>query len=206
MHPFIHHSVLAGSFRTGFTGRGGRIVGYEAYAPGVRALQDQLARLISAGPDVIYMPGYVNEVTLNVREIRKLGFNGPLLGGDGGEGARLPRTGAAAVENAFYTTHCSRDDPRPELQVYVKKHVAKYKTPPDPMAILAYDAVHVLLEAINRAGTTEGPAVQDALRGTDFLGVSGPIRFDPQRNPRKDGAIIEIRQGRPVFRGVSTRL
>jgi branched-chain amino acid transport system substrate-binding protein len=191
---------LSSSFKTAFTGRGGRIVGDEAHTPGATEFKDQLTRILSTQPDVLYLPGYFHEVALIAKEVRKLGFNGPLLGGDGWDSPRLTRAGGAAVDNGFYTTHCSRDNPSPAMQGYVKKHVAKYRTPPDALAILAYDAVYVLMDAIGRAGTTDGPAVQAALRRTDLQAVSGPIRFDPLRNPHKPGAVIEIRNGQQVWR------
>jgi ABC-type branched-subunit amino acid transport system substrate-binding protein len=60
----------------------------------------------------------------------------------------------------------------------------------------------VLFEAILRAGTTGGPALAAALAGTDHAGVSGRIRFDPQRNPVKSPLILEIRDGRRICRSV----
>jgi len=66
--------------------------------------------------------------------------------------------------------------------------------------------VWVLMDAIGRAGTTDGQAVQAALRGTDLLAVSGPIRFNSLREPQKPGVVIEIRKGQQVCRPMARPL
>ena len=35
---------------------------------------------------------------------------------------------------------------------------------------------------------------------TEFPAVSGPVRFDAQRNPHKPGVIMQIRNGRRIYR------
>lgn len=42
----------------------------------------------------------------------------------------------------------------------------------------SYDAVFVLKDAIERAGTLDGDALVEALKETDYMGVVGRIRFD----------------------------
>ena len=197
---------LAGSFKAAFAGRGGRIVAEEVRSPEAREYQERLARILAAGPDLVYLPEYAPQAAQAAKELRKLGFTGPLLGGDGWESDRLVRLGGEALENSFYTSHCFRDNPSPAVQDYVKKHLARYSSLPDAHAMLAYDAVWVLMDAIGRAGTTDGQAVQAALRGTDLLAVSGPIRFNSLREPQKPGVVIEIRKGQQVCRPMARPL
>ena len=190
---------LADCFQATFAARGGQ-TRFESHAPGARDFRAQVARLLVLKPDVLYLPGFVQEVALIAREARKQGYHGPLLGGDGWESARLSELGGAAVEQGFYTTHCSREDPHPRVQAYVQNFQARYQTLPDALSILAYDAACVLLDAISRAGAADGPAVQQALTRTDFQAVSGPVRFDAHRNPQKSATIMQIRNGRPIYR------
>lgn len=42
----------------------------------------------------------------------------------------------------------------------------------------AYDSVYIMAEAIERAGTTDGDAVAEALKDTDYEGVIGRVRFN----------------------------
>ena len=190
---------LADRFKTTFAARGGQVA-LEAYAPGAREFRPQVTRLLMARPEVLYLPGFVTEIALIAREARKQGYHGPILGGDGWESARLVELGGAAVEHGYYTTHCSREDPHPRVQAFVQNFQARYQTQPDALAILGYDAACVLLDAIARAGAADGPAIQEALMRTEFPAVSGPVRFDAQRNPHKPGVIMQIRNGRRIYR------
>jgi FMN phosphatase YigB (HAD superfamily) len=57
-----------------------------------------------------------------------------------------------------------------------------------------------LLDAIKRAGSTKGTAIRDALVKTDLNVVSGRVTFDANRNPVKSAVIIEIKNGKQVYK------
>jgi branched-chain amino acid transport system substrate-binding protein len=66
--------------------------------------------------------------------------------------------------------------------------------------VLGYDAMCLMAEAIQRAGTTNRIRIRDALAATrDFEGVSGRISFDANGDPVKPAVIMEIIDGQPRF-------
>ena len=68
------------------------------------------------------------------------------------------------------------------------------------MAILGYDALKPLADAITRAGGTDGAKIRDALAATkNFPGASGAITMDANRNAQKSLVILEIKDGRFDF-------
>ncbi|MHB1254765.1 MAG: ABC transporter substrate-binding protein, partial [Dethiobacteraceae bacterium] len=77
---------------------------------------------------------------------------------------------------------------------------AKFNAVPDALAALAYDAAYMLAQAIEEAGSVEGAAIRDALAAISFTGVSGTVVFDENRNPVKSAVIIEIRDGKQVYK------
>ena len=94
------------------------------------------------------------------------------------------------------------------MKKFVEGYKAKYRNPdgspktPDAMAILGYDAMRLLADAIKRAGSTDGPKIRDALAATkDFPGASGTITIDENRNAKKPIVILKIEGGQ--FRYVS---
>ncbi|HYD82700.1 MAG TPA: ABC transporter substrate-binding protein, partial [Opitutus sp.] len=63
-----------------------------------------------------------------------------------------------------------------------------------------YDAAYVLVDAIKRAGSTEGPAIRDALAATrNFAGVTGVTNINENRDASKPAAILEIKDGKLTF-------
>ena len=74
------------------------------------------------------------------------------------------------------------------------------RSPPPPLAALAYDAVWLIADALKRAGSAEPAALRDALAATkDFPGVTGIITMDEGRNPKKPGIVIRVQDGKFTY-------
>jgi len=191
---------LAENFRDAFIKLGGEIVGFEAHPTGATDFNAQLTKIIAAGPELLYLSDYYNDVGLICKQARALGYTGFFLGSDGWDSPVLVEVGGDAVEGGFFTNHFSKDDTRPEVQAFVKDYTAKFGAPPDALAALAYDAANLMFDAINRAKSTDGTAIRDALKVANFKAVSGTIKFDANRNPIKAAVIIENKGGQQTYK------
>ena len=68
------------------------------------------------------------------------------------------------------------------------------------MAALGYDSAMILADAMKRAGTTDGPALRDAIAATKgHPGITGLITIDAQRNASKPAVITGIVGGQFQF-------
>jgi branched-chain amino acid transport system substrate-binding protein len=125
----------------------------------------------------------------------------PLLGGDGWDAPELWPLAGDALNISYISTHYSVDDPSPAIQTFVQEYKQRYQNlVPDAHAALAYDATRVLANAIERAGSTEGSKIRDALAETrDFPGVTGVIRFDTDRNAVKPAVIMKLEDARYIY-------
>ena len=166
----------------------------------------QLTRIKNANPEAIFVPGYYTEAALIAKQARELGITVPLIGGDGWDSDKLVAVAGPAIDGCYFSNHYSPDEQRPEVQAFVNAYKAKYKNPdgspkvPDAMAILGYDAMKLMADAINRAGSTDGPKIRDALAATkNFPGAAGPITIDKDRNAQKTIVILKIENGQFKF-------
>ena len=188
---------LAKFFKDEFTKLGGTITVEQSYATGDTDFRAQLTSIRAAKPDVIYVPGYYQEVALIVRQGRQIGLKMPFVGCDGWANQALLDVGGKAVDGCYFTNHFSPDDEAPNVKNFVKKYREKYGSIPDTFGALGYDAARLLADAIKRAGTAESSAVRDALAKTaNFEGVTGRISFDSDRNASKPGLVVTIKDGR----------
>jgi branched-chain amino acid transport system substrate-binding protein len=180
---------------------GGEIVADEAYGEGDVDFKAQLTKIKNANPQAIYLPGYYTEAGLICRQARELGITVPLLGGDGWDSEKTFEIGRDAVTGCYFTNHYSPEEERPEVKKFVDSYKAKFGGKnPDAMAILGYDAMKLMADAMTRAGTTSGKAVRDALAATkNFAGASGSITIDKDRNAQKPIVILRIEGGRTHF-------
>uniref|UniRef100_A0A7C3WQR2 ABC transporter substrate-binding protein n=1 Tax=Dictyoglomus turgidum TaxID=513050 RepID=A0A7C3WQR2_9BACT len=192
---------LAQFFKQKFTALGGKIVAEESYSEGDSDFRAQLTKIKAAKPEFVYVPGYYADVGPILLQARELGITVPFGGGDGWDSPVLLQTAGKAAEGCFFSNHYSPDSKELVVQTFVKNYQKKYGTTPDALAALAYDAAKLLVDAINRAGSTDSSKIRDALAATKgFRGVTGVITFDANRNPIKSAVIIEIKGGKQVYR------
>ncbi len=194
---------LANYFKEGFLAGGGQITGEQKFTKDDKDFKAQLTAVKGGNPDAIFIPAYYGQVTLIALQARELGFTIPLFGGDGWEAPELIQGhGAAeALKGCFFSTHFSPDQDSPKAKAFVASYEKKFGARPDAMGALGYDSVLALADAIKRAGSTEGPRIRDALAATkDLDGVTGKTTLDAERNARKPAVIIEINDGKFVFK------
>lgn len=182
------------------TQNGGTIVSDQKYSSGDKDFRAQLTALRGANPEAVFIPGYYAEAGLIAKQARELGITVPLLGGDGWDGASTLEVGGEALQNTYFSNHFSAEDTNPKIQEFVTKYRERFGATPDAFAALGYDSGKILADAIRRAGSTEGPALRDAIAATkDFEGITGVITLDEKRNANKPAVILKYQNGAYVF-------
>ena len=192
---------LAKFFKEQIAKNGGQVVVELDFNGGDKDFKAQLTAIKAASPDAVFIPGYYTDAALIAIQAKQLGLNAPLLGGDGWESEKLTEIGKDAVEGHYFSTHYS-----PEVgSATSKKFVENYKKRwngkmPDALAACGYDSALVLVDAMKRAGSTEGPKVRDALAVTkDFEAVTGRITLSPQRDAIKSAVILQVKGGKFAY-------
>ena len=194
---------LSEFFKAHFVANGGMIVNEQSYSSGDKDFKAQLTAIKASAPDAIVASGYYTEAGLIALQARELQLNVPLLGGDGWDSPSLVEVGGKAVEGCFFSNHFSTEDPAPLIQDFLKRYRDKFNEEPGAMSALGYDSAMILVDAMKRAGTTDGRAVRDALAATkDFTAITGKITLNPQRNADKSAVVLEVKEGK--FKYVQT--
>ncbi|KYZ75736.1 ethanolamine utilization protein EutJ [Anaerosporomusa subterranea] len=193
---------LAQFFEESFIKNGGKIVAKEAFLQKDQDFKATLTKLKASNPEVIFIPGYYEEVGKIVKQARELGITQPLLGGDGWDSPKLVEiAGAASLENGYFSNHYSPEDKDPRVVKFVESYKKEYGQVPDAMAALGYDAALMAADAIKRANSTEPGKIKDALAQTkDLQVVTGLINLDSNHNPIKSAVVIEMKEGKQVFK------
>ena len=209
---------LANYFAEAYKALGGTIVADEAYAEGDQDFKAQLTVLRAKKPQFIMVPGYYTEVGLIARQARELGIDAPMLGGDGWVSDRLLEIAQDALNGSYFVNHYWENDTNPAIQKFVTEFRGRYKSTPDGLAALGYDAAGVLVNALKRL-REEDPKAFDALKGPrgdaqtaarvklrdliastkDFPGVTGRITLDAARNAVKPAVFLGIKDRKYEF-------
>ena len=194
---------LADAFEKTYTDSkiGGTVVTREYYQSKDTDFQAVLTTLKSKDFDVLYVPGYYEEVGLIIKQAREMGITQPIVGGDGLSSDKLAALAgnSSNLSNVYYTSHFSTLSDDADVQAFVKAYKEKYGTNPDTFAALSYDATQLLMKAIEKAGSTDPQAITKALAATkDFDGVTGTFSMGPDHTPVKSAVVIEFQNGQEV--------
>ena len=193
---------LAAFFKDAFTKGGGAVIAEEAYLQKDQDFKTILTKVKALNAEVIYVPGYYEEVGKIVKQAREMGITVPIIGGDGWDSPKLVEIGTpAALNNTYFTNHYSVDDTSAASQAFVEAYKKEYGQAPDALAVLGYDAANVLIDAIKRANSTEPAKIREALAATkDFMTVTGSTTLNATHDAVKSAVIIEMKDGKQMFK------
>ena len=161
-----------------------------------------LTKIKALNPDVIFIPAYYEEVGKIVKQARELGIKAQLLGTDGWDDPKIVDVaGAEALEGAFFSNHYSPQDTDPNVVSFVEAYRKEYNQEPSALAVLGYDAALVVVDALKRAGSDDPEKIRQALEETKDLQITvGKISLDKNHNPIKSAVVIEMKNGKQVFK------
>ena len=185
----------ADSFKEKFEAAGGQVGEFLTYNDKDTDFNAQLTKIKGLNPDVLILPDYYNTVGLITKQARGMGITSQFLGGDGWESEKLVEIGGDSVDGAMYVNHYYSGDTDEAVKTFVDSYKAKYNKEPDAFAALSYDTSKILVKAIEKANSTEGPAIKDALKGMELQSVTGDIKFGEDRSAIKSAAIIKVNKG-----------
>ncbi|MGH7806816.1 MAG: ABC transporter substrate-binding protein [Thermodesulfobacteriota bacterium] len=192
---------LSDAFAKTFTRLGGRIVALLNYQSGDQDFTAQLTAIKQTKPDVIAITGYYTEIALIARQAKELGIKAVMIAGDGAEAPELTKIGGDAVEGLYYTTHFDEKAVLTPLgQRYVDLFRKEHNEAPDALGALGADAYLIMLDAIEKAGSTDSEKIRDEIEKTkDFQGITGVMTIDSNHNALKSVVIRQVRSGEFVY-------
>ncbi|MGB9762558.1 MAG: ABC transporter substrate-binding protein [Thermoplasmata archaeon] len=144
-------------------------------------------------PDVLVGVSYYTQGGQIVSQARAAGLTCKILGPDGWDSEEFLTVGGNAVNGTYIGTDFARDLPSPIVQNFVNSYKEKYGVMPDMLAASTFDAVHILVNAISSASSTDGNSIRISLTHTQYNGVTGSnITFDQNREVRKPVMILQV--------------
>jgi branched-chain amino acid transport system substrate-binding protein len=182
-------------FSESFAAQGGKIIAVEYYSDD-SDFAFLLQKHSANPPDVIFCPDDYIPAAKLVNTAYETGLaNINILGTDAWDGLLAYVHKPEAMENVYYSASFSYDDKTVEVMLFVRNYFTSFSQMPLSSAAAAYTCVHILSEAIKKAGNTNWDAIVSALRENEFNVITGRIKFDNNNNPNINVYIIQIKGG-----------
>ena len=158
-----------------------------------------LTKIRGTNPDAVFFGGYAPQGGLMLRQLRSLGMNVPLLGGDGicsSETATLSQiTGDL---NVYCTQGGSMLDRSDKGQKFAQRYRQEYKRDPLTYAAAFYDGMNLLASAIEATQSTDSKKIIDHVAKGKFSGVSGEYSYDDKHNLKSSAVTVFGFKGKEV--------
>jgi len=182
--------------------KGMQVVFVEAYPKGNTDFSAILTKVRAANPDLLAAATYFDDAVAITRQMKELDVNpkiyGLTVGGD------LPKFYELLGKNAEYVygaTQWEPDLPYPGAREFTEAHRKEF-----PGADLSYHTAagyagcQLLVEAMRRAGTTDGDKLRDALLKIDTKTMFGPYKVDQDGyQVAKGGVLFQWQDGKKVM-------
>ncbi|WP_198020143.1 ABC transporter substrate-binding protein [Nocardioides sp. J54] len=179
----IEYTKSAGRYFTAkFEDLGGKIVGKDAFPGGDNVdINSQASRLkgLSTQPDFVYVASWNPGGSTAIRQLREAGVTIPVVAPAALDGQALLDIVGDKASDIYYTAfacyvYCSGADSADELDAFVKAYEADYGSKPaSSYALLGYNMVTAIADAVGDAKSLSGSDLKDALEGDGS--VSTPI-------------------------------
>lgn len=192
------YEVFVGALEEG----GIAINGEETFAKGDVDFNAQLTNLIGTDPDALVVSALAAEAVQIIIQARALGFEGPIIGGNGFNSPAVLRDSGEDAEGLIVGGAWNYDNPEPSDSsvAFVEAYEAAYDASPDQFAAQAYTGAWLMATAIRCADSVESEAIRDALGAiVDFDSPLGVFSFDQEtREPAHDPIAQIVVEGRFV--------
>ncbi len=187
---------LADEFIKSAQANGAQIVAHEYTNDKAMDFTAVLTAVKGKHPDLLFYGGMDAQGGPMAKQVRALAMKLKLMTGDGGYTPEFIKLAGPAAEGSYASLPGVPLDKMPGGKVFSERFVAKYQ-PIQLYAPYCYDAVNVMIAAMQKADSVEPAKYLPALAAISYDGVTATIQFDA-KGDLKGGAITmyQVQQGK----------
>ena len=188
---------LADEFVKSAQVNGAQIVAHEYTTDKAVDFTAVLTSIKGKQPELVFFGGMDPQGVPLVKQLKALGLNAKFMMGDGGYTPKLIELAGAAAEGTYASLPGVPLEQMPGGKDFSQHYQAKFKQPIQLYAPYCYDAVNVMIAAMQKAGSAEPAKYLPELAKIEHDGVTAKITFD-EKGDLKGGAITlyQVQQGK----------
>jgi branched-chain amino acid transport system substrate-binding protein len=159
-----------------------------------------LTSIKSKKPDAIFYGGYAPQGGPMARQMKQIGLNALLLGGDSICTPEMGRLGGDAVgANVFCTQGGAMLDKLAEGKTFAAEYKKRFDRPPEVYAVSFYDGMMLVAQAMKDANSVDPKVYAPVLSKIKYKGVAGTYEFDERHDLKASPVtVFQFKGGEPV--------
>ncbi|MBI9089444.1 MAG: ABC transporter substrate-binding protein [Desulfobacterium sp.] len=168
----------------------GKLIWEGDYSRNATDFSTLLTQVLAFDPHVVFIPDHFRESAYIIKQAKKMGIKAIFLGGDGWI-KTMYRYGGNAIHGSYRTVPWDAHGADENGQLFIRRYTKEYPEPVETNTAHTYDAFHLVVDAIKRAGSATPASIRKALAETkNFQGVTGTITFNSNGDPINRPVII----------------
>lgn len=196
----VYGQGLAQEFSKVAKANGITVVGREYTSDKATDFNAILTSIKGKRPDAIFYGGYAPQGGPMRRQMKQLGMNVLMLGGESICSAEMGRLGGPSVDQNVYCTRSgSVLNQSAGAKTFTRDYQQRYQRMPEVFAASYYDGMMLLAEAMKKADSVASKTVLPVLRAMQYQGVAGSYAFDAAGNLKEAPVtIFQFKDGLPT--------
>lgn len=184
-------------FKTEFERYGGEVPAVIEYPPDTEDFEPIVEQALEHNPVAVYVADYARNTAQLVQALRDHDFGGKILVTSAFAAPDVLREVGPAAE-AVLVTQTAMPPDAPAVASFIQAFQAEHGHPPSIWAAHGYDALMVLVEAMQEGGTRPNDLWKGMRSIRDFQGASGVIQFDERGDVSKFPRTYVVENGELV--------
>ncbi|WAH35769.1 ABC transporter substrate-binding protein [Alicyclobacillus dauci] len=136
---------------------------------------------------------------LLAQQMKQLGANFKLIGSTSFSQPPFLNLAGSASNGAYAITDFTQNNPDPRIQAWESKFNSVYHTKPELYATAYYDAMNILIDALQHSSKVDAPSIQKALENIkNYQGVITNYSYSSGGDMVHAGLITQVQNGQPV--------
>ena len=177
----------------------------EYFEHGTTDFYTLLAKLKASGADGVFMATETQDGSIFVKQKAEFGLDLKVFGVGSWATDDFITLAGSASEGIYAAVPYAYTMTTPENKAFVETYKARYKGNPGEYSVAGYNVINILVDAIARAGSTEGEKIREALTKTDFVGPNGRFQFDEKGQAYGFSVVlVQITKGIPMVAASAT--
>ncbi|PLX63167.1 branched-chain amino acid ABC transporter substrate-binding protein [Sedimenticola selenatireducens] len=174
------------------------VVLFEGVTPGAVDYSAVVQKIKRSGADGVIYGGYHPEASKIVTQMRKKRIDIDFISGDGVKDDTFIKVAGKSAEGV-YATGAKDNSSNPLYTAAIEAHKKTYGEDPGAFFDSAHAAAAALLNAVEKAGSTDTAAITNALQANDVATTVGNIHFDERGDAVGVGfAVYQVQNGQYV--------
>jgi branched-chain amino acid transport system substrate-binding protein len=152
----------------------------------------------AAKPDGIFVAAQTQDGSIIVKQMKELGLTSKVFGVGSWATADFINLTRDASEGIYAAVPYASTLSSPGNTQFVNSYQAAYKGLPDKYSIAGYNALNIVMNAVERAGSADSEKIRNALEETAYDGPNGKFEFDKKHQAYGFSALlVQIQSGQP---------